>query len=60
MGASTCRYGHPMDIAFWVYVYIAAAVQAALLALALWRRSANRGANRLLAVWVALTGMTWR
>jgi len=57
MGASTCRYGHPMDIAFWVYVYIAAAVQAALLALALWRRSANRGANRLLAVWVALTGI---
>jgi len=46
-----------MDIAFWVYVYVAAAVQAALLALALWRRSANRGANRLLAVWVALTGI---
>jgi AraC-like DNA-binding protein len=48
---------HPMDIAFWVYVYIAAAVQAALLALALWRRPANREANRLLAVWVALAGI---
>lgn len=46
-----------MDIAFWVYVYIAAAVQAALLALALWRRPANREANRLLAVWVALAGI---
>ncbi|MBD8879262.1 helix-turn-helix transcriptional regulator [Rhodanobacter sp. 7MK24] len=46
-----------MDIAFWVFVYIAAAVQAALLALALWRRSANREANRLLAAWVALAGI---
>jgi AraC-like DNA-binding protein len=46
-----------MDISFWVFVYIAAAVQAALLALALWRRSANREANRLLAVWVALAGI---
>ena len=46
-----------MDIAFWVYVYIAAAVQAALLALALWRRPANGEANRLLAVWVALAGI---
>ncbi|MBD8898006.1 helix-turn-helix transcriptional regulator [Rhodanobacter sp. DHG33] len=46
-----------MDIAFWVFVYIAAAVQAALLSLALWRRSANREANRLLAVWVALAGI---
>jgi len=43
--------------AFWVFVYIAAAVQAALLALALWRRPVNTGANRVLAVWVALTGM---
>jgi len=42
--------------ALWVFVYIAAAVQAALLALALWRRPANRGANRVLAVWIALTG----
>ncbi|HKR77972.1 MAG TPA: AraC family transcriptional regulator [Rhodanobacter sp.] len=57
MGVPSLPPDHPMDIAFWVYVYIAAAVQAALLALALWRRSANRGANRLLAVWVALTGI---
>lgn len=42
---------------FWVFVYIAAAVQAALLALALWRRPVNTEANRVLAVWVALTGM---
>ncbi|HWX67062.1 MAG TPA: AraC family transcriptional regulator [Rhodanobacter sp.] len=42
---------------FWVFLYIAAAVQAALLALALWRRSANREANRILAVWVALSGI---
>ncbi|MEY2167858.1 MULTISPECIES: helix-turn-helix domain-containing protein [unclassified Rhodanobacter] len=57
MGVSSLPHDPPMDIAFWVYVYIAAAVQAALLALALWRRSANREANRLLAVWVALTGL---
>ena len=43
--------------ALWVFVYIAAAVQAALLALALWRRPVNPAANRLLAVWVALTGV---
>jgi len=41
----------------WTYIYFAAAVQAALLALALWRRPANRPANRLLAVWVALSGI---
>lgn len=46
-----------MNLSFWVFVYIAAAVQAALLALALWRRPANREANRLLAVWVALAGI---
>ncbi|WP_426688456.1 helix-turn-helix domain-containing protein [Rhodanobacter ginsengiterrae] len=40
----------------WEFVYIAAAVQAALLALALWRRAVNPEANRVLAVWVALTG----
>jgi len=57
MGVPSLPHDPPMDIAFWVYVYIAAAVQAALLALALWRRSANREANRLLAVWVALTGL---
>lgn len=43
--------------AFWVFVYIAAAVQAALLALALWRRPANPEADRVLAVWIALTGV---
>ncbi|GAB2542474.1 helix-turn-helix domain-containing protein [Rhodanobacter koreensis] len=41
----------------WVFVYIAAALQAALLALALWRRPVNSEANRVLAVWVALTGV---
>src|SRR6185437_5562562 len=57
MGVPSLPHDPSMDIAFWVYVYIAAAVQAALLALALWRRFANREANRLLAVWVALTGL---
>ncbi|MDO1530136.1 helix-turn-helix transcriptional regulator [Fulvimonas sp. R45] len=57
MGVPSLPPDHPMNIAFWVYVYIAAAVQAALLALALWRRPANREANRLLAVWVALAGV---
>ncbi|GLQ91086.1 helix-turn-helix domain-containing protein [Dyella acidisoli] len=42
---------------FWTFIYIAGAVQAALLALALWRQPANRAANHLLAVWVALTGV---
>ncbi|MEI7038341.1 AraC family transcriptional regulator [Fulvimonas yonginensis] len=46
-----------MPLTPWTYVYFAAAVQAALLALALWRRPANRQANRVLAVWVALTGI---
>lgn len=46
-----------MPLTPWTYVYFAAAVQAALLALALWRRPVNREANRLLAVWVALTGI---
>jgi AraC-like DNA-binding protein len=46
-----------MPLTPWTYVYFAAAVQAVLLSLALWRRPANREANRLLAVWVALTGM---
>ncbi|MEW9625267.1 helix-turn-helix domain-containing protein [Rhodanobacter geophilus] len=41
----------------WVFLYFAAALQAALLALALWRRPANREANRLLALWVALAGL---
>ena len=46
-----------MHMSFWSFVYIAAALQAALLALALWRRPVNHSANRLLAVWVALTGI---
>ncbi len=46
-----------MHFSVWTFVYIAAAVQAGLLGLALWRRAANRGANRLLAVWVGLTGV---
>jgi AraC-like DNA-binding protein len=46
-----------MPLTPWTFVYTAAAVQAALLALALWRRPANPEANRILAVWVALTGL---
>ena len=46
-----------MLFSLWTFVYIAAAVQAGLLGLALWRRAANREANRLLAVWVGLTGI---
>ena len=42
---------------FWTFVYIAGAVQAALLAVTLWRQPANRAANHLLAIWVALTGL---
>lgn len=45
-----------MQLSFWVFVYIAAAVQAGLLGVALWRRLVNRGANRILAVWVLLVG----
>jgi AraC-like DNA-binding protein len=45
------------SMTFWVFLYVAAALQAGLLALALWRRSANREANRLLAVWLALAGL---
>lgn len=44
-------------MSFWVFLYFAAALQAALLALALWRRPANRPANRILAAWVALAGI---
>jgi AraC-like DNA-binding protein len=46
-----------MPLTPWTFVYFAAAVQAALLSLALWRRTANREANQLLSVWVALTGI---
>lgn len=46
-----------MFFTLWTFVYFAAAVQAGLLGLALWRRPVNHEANRLLAVWVALTGV---
>jgi AraC-like DNA-binding protein len=45
-----------MPLTFWTFIYFAGAVQAALLAMNLWRQPANRTANHLLAVWVALTG----
>lgn len=38
----------------WVLIYAIGAAQAALLALVLWRRPANAGANRILAAWLAL------
>ncbi len=41
----------------WVIVYAIGAVQAVLLALALWRRPANQHANRLLAAWLAIVGL---
>lgn len=40
----------------WVVVYAIGAAQAVLLALALWRRTANPRANHLLAAWIALVG----
>jgi len=46
-----------MNLSFWSFVYIAGAVQAGVLTVALWRRHANREANRLLAAWVALSGI---
>lgn len=41
---------------FWSLVFAIGAGQAALLALALWRRPVNAQANRVLAAWVALIG----
>jgi AraC-like DNA-binding protein len=41
---------------FWVIVYAIGAAQAALLALALWRQTANPQANRVLAAWLAIAG----
>ena len=42
---------------FWIFVYAAAAVQAALLATVLWWRQVNPWANKVLAIWVALVGL---
>lgn len=42
---------------FWSLVFTIGAAQAALLALALWRRPVNAQANRVLAGWVALIGI---
>ncbi|HFF3760377.1 helix-turn-helix domain-containing protein [Stenotrophomonas forensis] len=44
-------------MAFWTVVFAIGAAQAVLLALALWRRPANAGANRVLAMWIALIGI---
>ena len=41
---------------FWSIVYAIGAAQAALLALALWRRPVNAAGNRVLATWIALIG----
>lgn len=38
----------------WITLYAVGAVQAAMLALALWRRPANAAANRVLSLWLAL------
>lgn len=39
---------------FWIVLYAVGAVQAAMLALALWRRPANVRANRVLSAWLAV------
>lgn len=41
----------------WVVIYAIGAAQAALLALALWWRPANRIANRTLAAWLAIVAL---
>jgi len=41
----------------WVIVYAIGAAQAALLALALWRRQVNLQANRILAAWLGVIGL---
>lgn len=46
----------PDSISHWIIVYAIGAAQAALLALALWRRPANAAANRVLAAWLAVVG----
>lgn len=49
------RHSGP-HLKLWVIIYAIGAAQAALLVLALWRRSANPVANRVLAVWIAIVG----
>jgi hypothetical protein len=44
-------------MAAWTIVFAIGAAQAVLLSLALWRRPVNAGANRVLAVWIALIGI---
>lgn len=39
---------------FWIVMYAIGAAQAAMLSLALWRRTANPQANRVLSVWLVL------
>ncbi len=41
----------------WVIIYAIGAAQAVLLALALWRRTSNPQANRILAVWLGIVGL---
>ncbi len=45
----------PLQI--WVIVFAIGAAQALLLALALWQRTVNAPANRLLAAWLAIVGV---
>ncbi|MCD9033697.1 AraC family transcriptional regulator [Luteimonas sp. Y-2-2-4F] len=42
-------------MSIWIVPYAIGAAQAVLLAAALWRREANRRANRVLSVWLGLT-----
>lgn len=44
-------------MSLWVVLYAVGAVQAAMLAPALWCRKANAGANRVLALWLAVIGV---
>ena len=42
---------------FWIVLYAIGAVQAAMLALALWRRPANARANRVLSAWLGVVAV---
>ena len=46
--------GENAQMDFWMITYAIGAAQAAVLALALWRRPVNAAANRVLAAWVAV------